>query len=183
MARTSRKKAAPAAVAESPADDTSFNPAEFDATPTVAAIVQDVAAATHLPADMERRAAHETGHAPDHRSHAEAVGRREPIIQSGLSFHRNDLLAGVRQGEGFRLVGGRKIREGVIAFAEKPSAEVITTMKDAGFDWQPADKLWTHPVRADSAWQDRAHAEATFDAASKAIRAERGIEHTVGVTA
>ena len=163
MART-RKKAV-AVTPESPAEDTSFNPAEFDSTPT-----------THVPADMERQASHENGHAA-------TVSRREPVIQSGLSYLRNDLLAGVKQGEGFRLVGGRKIREGVIAFEEKPSPEVISTMKDAGFDWRAADKIWTHPVRPDTGWQDRAHVEATFEAVSKQVRTERNIGHSVGVTA
>jgi hypothetical protein len=167
MARTRKKTVA--ATAESPSEDASFNPAEFDSTPTT----QN---ATHLPADIERQASHENGHAA-------AVGRREPVIRSGLTFTRNDLLSGIKQGEGFRLVGEKKIREGVIAFEEKPSPEVISTMKDAAFDWRAADKLWTHPVRPESGWQDRAHVEATFDAVSKQVRMERNIGHTVGVTA
>ncbi len=118
---------------------------------------------------------HETGHAA-------SAARREPVIQSGLSYYRNDLLTGVKSGGGFRLVGGRKIRGGVIAFAEKPSAEVIAAVKEAGFDWRAADRVWAHPVGAHSGWQDRAHADRTFEAASKRVRAERGIEHSVGVT-
>ena len=170
-----RKKSAATTTVAAP-EDTSFNPDEFDPQPTVGALVQDVANNTHLPADMERQASHENGHAA-------SVGRREPVVQSGLVFARNDLLAGVKQGEGFRLIGGRKIREGVIAFSEKPSPDILATMNDAGFKWMPADKLWTHPIRPDSEWQDRAHTEQTFEAVSKQVRTERGIEHSVGVTA
>ena len=171
MART-RKKAAQA----EPAADTSFDPAQFDQPQTAEQIVHSVADSTRLP-DLPATHAPETGH-------ADRVTRREPVlVNSGLTFHRSDVLAGVKQGEGFRVVNNIKVREAVLAFAEKPSPEVIATMKDANFAWSSADKLWVLPIRRDSGWQDRAHADATFEAVSKQIRTERGITHSVGMTA
>ena len=153
MARTRKKPAEPAATAPQP-DDTSFDVAGFDAAPPVA----------------------------EPRSHAESVGRREPVVvNSGLTSLKNDLLAGVVYSEGFRLAGGRKLRDGVIAFAEKPSPEVIAEMKDANFEWRAADKVWTFQIRPDTAMQDRIHGERVFERVASKIRQERNIEHSAGM--
>lgn len=172
----SRRKSKPAAdqavaTIEAPAPD----------QPSAPAIVHAASDGSHLPA--ERVAAHENGHAP-HRepaqSHAAAVGKRPEIVQSGITFSANDLLAGARMGEGFRLIGGRKIREGIIKFEEKPSPAVIQAMHDAHFTWLPDGKVWAHQIRPESAWQDRAHTEKTFETVTAAIRQERGITHSYG---
>ena len=146
----------------SPAEDTSFDPAELEAQPDPVIQADGV---IHAPAE------------PQPETHAEQIERRN----SGLSGRRTDLLAGVKLSEGWRLIGNKKIREAVVAFEEKPSAEVITLMKDAGFQWLAEAKVWAHEIRSESAWQDRAHGEATFEAAAKAVRSERGIEHSAGL--
>ena len=163
--------------------DTSFNPSEFDKP---AEIVQSVADGMAMPPDTQREAAHEDGH-----SHAERVTRRESVITpSGLTYHKTDVLAGIKQGEGFRLIDVTnqqgeqvqvKVRDAVLQFQEKPSPEVTTVLKDAGFRWRAEDRLWTRPIKRDTAWQDRAHADATFEAVSKQTRTERGITHSVGM--
>ena len=169
MART-RKKSLNSA---EPAADTSFDPSSFDVPATAAEIVHGVAESTRLPDDRE--AAHAHGH-----SHADRVLKREPIVQSGLTYSRSDAVAGVKQGEVFRLVGEYKVREAVIAFAEKPSREVVAAMHDAGFAWKPADKIWTYTVGHQTAAQDRLHAERTFDQVAAMLRREKGISHDFG---
>ena len=153
MARTRKKPAEPAATAPQ-TDDTSFDVAGFDAAP-----------------DPEPA-----------RTHAESVGKREPqITRSGLTCLKNDLLAGVVYSEGFRLLGGRKVRDGVIAFAERPSPDVIAAMNDANFEWRAADKVWTFQIRPDTAMQDRIHGERVFERVAGMIREERNIEHSAGM--
>ena len=117
-----------------------------------AAIVDQVAESMQLPND-----AAEPVHTPD-TSFAEHT--RHPVPrESGLTYHRS--AAGVRLGEGFRLVGNVKVRESVVSFPDKPGEEVIAAMKEAGFSYRAADKLWTRPVHG---WQDRLHAERAFEA-------------------
>lgn len=176
-----KKRAESAAVAE----DTSFNPAEFDTRFDTPKTAGDVAR-RHL--DRQQTAAEivhgvaESTRLPDDTPHADRHPPKERVIQSGLTFTRTDVLAGVKQGEGFRLVGNYKVREIVMAFDEKPSREVITALHDAGFTWKSADKLWTFTIGRDTAAQDRLHGERTFEKVAGMVRAERGITHGVGVS-
>ena len=45
---------------------------------------------------------------------------------------------------------------------DKPSQAVIDKLKDAGYRWNPAHKIWTYPVRADSALRTRIDAERLY---------------------
>jgi hypothetical protein len=86
-----------------------------------------------------------------------------------------DNLAGVR------LFESRQDRQMAIKFGEgrpedKPSQAVIETMKEAGYRWNPADRIWAHPVRSESAMSTRIEAERLYQEVCKMIRQEKGIE-------
>src|SRR6202158_2739749 len=86
-----------------------------------------------------------------------------------------DNLAGVR------LFESRQDRQVAIKFGEgrpedKPSQAVIDTMKEAGYRWNPADRIWAHPVWSESAMSTRIEAERLYQEVCKMIRLEKGIE-------
>ncbi|MBP3955466.1 hypothetical protein J8F10_09245 [Gemmata sp. G18] len=152
-----------------------FNPAEFDPAIKAAAIVQDVANSTHLPA--EREAAHENGHsarfAPhrqDGQSHADAVGRRAGYSAAGMT----DVVAGVRLRE------HQNPYLSTIKFDEKPSDEVKSKLKEHGFRWNQDNKEWIRPIEYETRVQDRILAERAFEEVAKMVRDERGIAHSYG---
>jgi hypothetical protein len=59
---------------------------------------------------------------------------------------------------------------------EKPSKNIIDAMKDAGFRWNPSERLWTHPVPPESAMTTRIEAERLYENVCRMIRQEKGIE-------
>ena len=59
---------------------------------------------------------------------------------------------------------------------DKPSQAVIDRMKEAGYRWNPSDRIWAHPVRADSAMSTRIEAERLYQEVRQMIRQEKGIE-------
>jgi hypothetical protein len=63
---------------------------------------------------------------------------------------------------------------------DKPSQAVIDKMKEAGYRWNPRDKVWVHPVRYDSAMSTRIDAEALFQDVCQMIRQEKGIDQGAG---
>ena len=72
-----------------------------------------------------------------------------------------DHLAGVR------LFESKQDRQMAIKFGDgrpedKPSQAVIDRMKEAGFRWNPADRIWAHPVRPESAMRTRIEAERLY---------------------
>jgi hypothetical protein len=91
----------------------------------------------------------------------------------------SDNLAGVR------LFESKRDRQMAIQFGEgrpedKPSQAVIDRLKEAGYRWVPADRIWAHPVRGDSAMSTRIDAEWLYqgdppdDPAGEGHRAESG---------
>lgn len=81
---------------------------------------------------------------------------------------------------GVRLLESRQDRQVAIKFGEgqpedKPSQDIIATLKDAGFRWNPYDKIWAHPVRANDAMSIRIEAERLYQDVCKMIRQEKGI--------
>lgn len=81
---------------------------------------------------------------------------------------------------GVRLFESRKDRQMAIMFGEgraedKPSQEVIDTMKEAGYRWTPSQRVWTHPVRYETARTTRIEAEQLYDRVRQMIRDEKGI--------
>lgn len=76
---------------------------------------------------------------------------------------------------GVRLFENRQDRLMVIKFDEKPNPDVLNHLKDAGFRWNPRDKVWVSPIRPDNARAIRIEAERVYQAVSSMIRQEKGI--------
>ena len=82
---------------------------------------------------------------------------------------------------GVRLFESKQDRQMAIKFGDgspeqKPSQAVIDRVKEAGYRWDPSERVWTHPVRGDSAMTTRIDAEKLYQQVRQMIRAERGIE-------
>ena len=77
---------------------------------------------------------------------------------------------------GVRLFENRQARVMAIKFDEKPAQPVIDMVKDAGFRWNPADGVWTHPVRGDSAMATRIDAERLYQEVRQMIQQGKGVE-------
>ncbi len=82
---------------------------------------------------------------------------------------------------GVRLMESRRDRQMAIMFGEgkpedKPSQEVLDMVKEAGYRWNPSEKVWTRPLRFESAMTTRIEAERLYQEVCKQIRQEKGIE-------
>jgi hypothetical protein len=58
---------------------------------------------------------------------------------------------------------------------DKPSPEVIDRLKEAGFRWNPMDRIWSHPVWPASAMSTRIRAEKLYQEVCRMIRKEKNI--------
>ncbi len=109
-------------------------------------------------------------------SFAERVGPKKVWPAAADPFAvAADALAGVR------LFESRRDRQMAIQFADgraadKPSRAVIDTMKEAGYRWNPSDRVWAHPVRPESARGTRIEAERLYQEVCTMIRQEKGVE-------
>ena len=108
-------------------------------------------------------------------SFAERVGERKGITTPDPFSIAGDYLAGVR------LFESRQDHQTAIKFGEgrpedKPSQEVIGKLKEAGFRWNPTDRIWAHPVWPASAMSTRIRAEKLFQEVCQMIRKEKGID-------
>ena len=65
---------------------------------------------------------------------------------------------------------------GEISFADKPSEEVRSLLKENGYQWKAEAKVWSIPIRFESREQDRLHAKKIFHQVAELIRMEKGIE-------
>ncbi len=111
----------------------------------------------------------------DGQSFADKVGQRKWVTAADPFGIAKDNLAGVR------LFESKQDRQMAIKFGEgrpedKPSQAVIDTMKGAGYRWNPADRIWAYPVRADSAMSTRIEAERLYQEVCRMIRQEKGID-------
>ena len=112
---------------------------------------------------------------PEGRSFAERVGQRQRIVTADPYAIATDAVADVR------LFESKRDRQIAIQFGKgrpeaKPSQAVIGMLRDAGYRWNPADRIWAHPVRSDSAKSTRVDAEGLFQVIRQMIRHEKGIE-------
>src|SRR5205807_10629547 len=112
------------------------------------------------------------------RSFAERVGQRKFTPAPDPFGIATDNLAGVR------LFESKQDRQMAIKFGEgrpedKPSQAVIDTLKEAGYRWNPSDRIWTHPVWSESAMSTRIDAERLYQEVCKMIRQEKGIGQEV----
>jgi hypothetical protein len=108
-------------------------------------------------------------------SFVDKVGQRKWTPAPDPFGIAKDNLAGVR------LFESRQDRQMAIKFGEgrpedKPSQAVIDKMKEAGYRWNPSDRIWAHPVRAESAMSTRIEAEQLYQEVRQMIRHEKGIE-------
>lgn len=105
------------------------------------------------------------------RSFAERVGQRTERVSAPDPFEiATDRVAGVR------LFESKRDRQMAIKFDEKPSQPVIDTIKNARYQWKPADMIWARPVPYDSPMSTRIEAERLYQDVCKMIRQEKGIE-------
>lgn len=114
------------------------------------------------------------------RSFAERVGQRQYPAAPDPFGIAADYVAGVR------LFESKQDRQMAIKFGDgspesKPSQDVIAKMKDAGYRWDAADRVWTHPVRSDTALSTRIAAEQLYQEVRQMIREEKGIGQESGV--
>jgi hypothetical protein len=112
---------------------------------------------------------------PEGQNFADRVGQRKWVSAPDPFGIATDNLAGVR------LFESKRDRQMAIKFGDgrpedKPSQAVIDRMKDAGFRWNPADRIWAHPVRPESAMRTRIEAERLYQEVRQMIRQEKGIE-------
>jgi hypothetical protein len=105
----------------------------------------------------------------DKPSFAERVGQKKRPTAADPFGIAHDNLAGVR------LFESKQDRQIALKFEEKPSQAVIDTLKEAGYRWNPSDRIWTHPVWSESAMSTRIDAERLYQEVSRMIRQEKGI--------
>jgi hypothetical protein len=108
-------------------------------------------------------------------SFAERVGERKGIATPDPFSIAGDYLAGVR------LFESKRDRQMALKFGEgrpedKPSHAVIGKLKEAGYLWNPSDRVWAHPVWPASAMSTRIKAEKLFQEICQKIRDEKGID-------
>ena len=116
----------------------------------------------------------------DGQSFADRVGQRKWQAAPDPFGIAKDNLAGVRLFES-REDGQMAIKFGSGSPEDKPSQAVIDKMKEAGYRWNLADRIWTYPVRPDSAMSTRIDAEKLYQEVRQMIRQEKGIEATLDV--
>jgi hypothetical protein len=77
---------------------------------------------------------------------------------------------------GVRLFESKRDRQMAIQFDDKPVQAVIDALKEAGFRWNPTDRIWTQPVGTTSAMSTRILSERVYQEVCQMIRKEKGIE-------
>jgi len=106
---------------------------------------------------------------------AERVGQgRGTAIPDPFSI-AGDYLAGVR------LFESKRDRQMAIKFGDRrpedtPSPAIIGKLKEAGYLWNPRDRVWAHPVWPASAMSTRIKAEKLFQDICQKSRDEKGID-------
>jgi len=101
---------------------------------------------------------------------AERVGQKKWVPTADPFGIAGDYEAGIR------LFESKRDRQMAIKFEDKPSQPVIDKLKEAGYHWNPTDKIWAHPVREDAARTTRIDAERLYQEVRQMIRQEKGIE-------
>jgi hypothetical protein len=112
---------------------------------------------------------------PQEQSFADRVGKKKWVSAPDPFGIAGDNVAGVR------LLESKRHRHMAIKFGEggiedKPSQEVIDTVKQAGYRWNPTDRMWVHPIHSESAMATRIDAERLYQQVRQMIRQEKGIE-------
>ena len=106
-------------------------------------------------------------------SFADKVGQRKWTPAPDPFGIATDNLAGVR------LFESKRDQQMAIKFGQgrpedKPSQAVIDLLKEGGYRWNPADRIWAHALRPESAMSTRIEAERLYQEVCKMIRHEKG---------
>jgi hypothetical protein len=117
---------------------------------------------------------------PEGQGFTDKVGQRQWASAPDPFLIARDNVARVR------LFESKQDRQMAIKFGEgrpedKPSQGVIDLLKEANYRWNPAERIWTHPVRPDTAMSARIEAEWLYQEIRQLIRQEKGIEPGQGV--
>jgi hypothetical protein len=117
---------------------------------------------------------------PGGQTFADRVGQKKRTAAPDPFGIAKDNLAGVR------LFESKQDRQMAIKFGQggpddKPSQAVIDKMKEAGYRWNPVDRIWTYPITPDSALATRIDAEKLYQEVRHMIREEKGIGATPDV--
>jgi hypothetical protein len=101
----------------------------------------------------------------------ERVGRKGKRIAAPDPFGiAGDYVAGVH------LFESKRDRQMAIQFDEKPGQPVIDKLKEAGYRWNPTDRVWTHALRQGSAMSTRIEAERLYQDVRQMVHQEKAIE-------
>lgn len=108
------------------------------------------------------------------RGFADKVGRRRSVSIPDPFEVAVDVAAGMR------LFESKRDRQVAIKFGEggpedKPSQAVIDKLKEAGFRWNRADRIWAHPLTPESSMSTRIEAERLYQEIRGMIWRERGL--------
>jgi hypothetical protein len=111
----------------------------------------------------------------DGQSFADKIGQRKWPSAPDPYLIAADTVAGVR------LFESNQDRQMAIKFGngrpeDKPIQSAIDLLKEAEYRWNPVERVWTHPVRPDSAMSTRIEAEWLYQEIRQMIRQEKGIE-------
>ena len=101
-------------------------------------------------------------------SFASRVGSKKSAVAPDPFSIATDTVAGVQ------LFESKRDRQVAIKFADKPSPAVIDKLKEASYRWNPADRIWAHPVEPDFAMSTRIDAERLYQEVRSMIRQEKG---------
>lgn len=101
-------------------------------------------------------------------SFAERVGQRKWAATPDPFVIAADHVVGVRFYE------SRRDRQMAIKFEEKPSRAVLDKMRNEGWVWKQADKIWAHAITPDTAATTRIKAERLYQEVCNMIRQEIG---------
>ncbi len=101
-------------------------------------------------------------------SFAERVGQRMRTSAADPYVIAADHVVGVR------LYESKRDRQMAIKFEEKPSRAVLDKMRDEGWVWKQADKIWAHAITTDTAAVTRIKAERLYQEVCTIIRQEIG---------
>ena len=113
----------------------------------------------------------------DGQTFADRVGQKKWISDPDPFPIATDNIAGVR------LFQSKQDRQMAIMFGDgspkdKPRQAVIDRMKDAGFRWNPSDRIWALSFTPDFARRTHIEAEKVYQQVCQMIRQEKGIEST-----
>lgn len=101
-------------------------------------------------------------------SFAERVGQRLRTSAADPYVIAADHVVGVR------LYESKRDRQMAIKFEEKPSRAVLDKMRDEGWVWKQADKIWAHAITPETAAVTRIKAERLYQEVCTMIRQEIG---------